>query len=631
MRFLLTCLVALTSLSCFGQSYSVDQIPDSVQKKHNSVLREDRMTFEVIDPGLAIQKVKMVRTILNKHADQYQDLVVGYDDLTQINQIAVTVFDKSGKQVKSYKMKHFDDRSAYNRISMLTDNRLKTFSVNTVDYPITIAFEYEIESHNLMFYPGFYFDSGNEPVEHAEFKVVVPTDLGVKYKEVNMDPPEITNIEDKTQYIWSKNNSDKVEREPYGPSFRELLSVVYLTPNRFEIEGIEGRMDDWEVLGNFQFQLNQGLEGLSAQTREKIIALTADAGSTEEKIRRIYQYLQENVRYVSVQLGVGGWRPFSPKYVEENGYGDCKALTYYTKTLLATVGIPSNYSLVYAGDTRIPLDHDFPMRSFNHAILCVPNDGDTLWLECTSQTNPFGYNGSFTGDRQVLVVNKNESKVVRTPTYTLNQNTQFRKGKISIDAEGNASMNIVTDYSGLQYENDNLHFALHFGQDKQHEWLVDHFDMPDFKIVDYEMSQAGDRLPSATIKANIESSSILTHSGSRSFLTPNLLNQWTYIPKRMEDRETEVRKQNAFRDIDSLWFELPPNYYPEYLLEPVKISSEFGNYEISMENKEGKLLYVRKLEMYKGVFPPESYDSLRSFYSEIKKADKSKIVLQKGT
>src|SRR6185312_13501516 len=142
------------------------------------------------------------------------------------------------------------------------------------------------------------------------------------------------------------------------------------------------------------------------------------------KARFLYNYLQKNVRYVSVQLGIGGYKPFPASFVDEKKYGDCKALSNYMLTLLKTVGIPSYCAVINAGTNAEPADPDFVNDPFNHIILCVPFKNDTTWLECTSATSPFGKLGSFTENRKALLVTEDGGKLVNTPRSTM-QDNQF--------------------------------------------------------------------------------------------------------------------------------------------------------------------------------------------------------------
>jgi hypothetical protein len=121
--------------------------------------------------------------------------------------------------------------------------------------------------------------------------------------------------------------------------------------------------------------------------------MTDTIQSDKDKVRFLYRYLQQNMRYVSVQLGIGGLKPFPAMFVDQKKYGDCKALTNYMGALLRAVNIPSCYAIVNAGTNAKPADPKFPDNVFNHVILCVPLKNDTTWLECTSNTQPFGQLG----------------------------------------------------------------------------------------------------------------------------------------------------------------------------------------------------------------------------------------------
>ena len=131
-----------------------------------------------------------------------------------------------------------------------------------------------------------------------------------------------------------------------------------------------------------------------------------------------YEYVQSKTRYVSIQEGIGGLQPFPASIVDKYGYGDCKALSNYTVALLQEVGVKSFYTKIRAGEGEPDLLLDFPAQQTNHVVVAIPNDKDTIWLECTSQTNPFGYTGSFTGDRYALMITEEGGKIARTPSFS---------------------------------------------------------------------------------------------------------------------------------------------------------------------------------------------------------------------
>jgi hypothetical protein len=120
-------------------------------------------------------------------------------------------------------------------------------------------------------------------------------------------------------------------------------------------------------------------------------------------------------------------------------------------------------------------------------------------------------------------------------------------------------------------------------------------------------------------------------SGKRLFLTPNLMNRSTFIPEKLESRKHKVNRTLPYIDIDSIQFSIPEVLYPEFIPQPIKINSRYGDYESEVKFDQGKLLYIRKIKMNSGEFPAESYNELIDFYKSINKADNLKLVFLNKT
>jgi hypothetical protein len=330
-------------------------------------------------------------------------------------------------------------------------------------------------------------------------------------------------------------------------------------------------------------------------------------------------------------LGIGGWKPFHPDYVDKVGYGDCKALTFYTKSALKAVGIDAYYTLVHADDVK-PIFPDFPNRNFNHAMLCVPMAQDTIWLECTSQTKPAGYMGNFTSDRDVFVITDDSYKIVHVPTLNHQQNLQSRKAVVTFDNDLKfAKINYLTKYSGLQSENGNLDFVLYDNQENKKKWLYEYLGIPDFELNSFSFETKRNEVPETTVKAEILARNISNVTGKRLFITPNLFNQNTYLPNEESNRQQDVYFSWSFMDIDTIEYIIPEIYYAEILPETKVINYPFGQYEASYQLLPGKILYVRKRVNIKGIYPAQMIQEVRNFYTEMSAADKARIVLKNKT
>jgi hypothetical protein len=342
--------------------------------------------------------------------------------------------------------------------------------------------------------------------------------------------------------------------------------------------------------------------------------------------------MQNRTRYVSIQRGIGGFQPFDAKSVDQLGYGDCKALSNYMVALLKEAGIKAYYTQVYAGEkNRRPVPKDFIVDYFNHIIVAIPNKVDTIWLECTSQTAPFGYLGNFTCDRYALMITDNGGELVKTTDYTASQNTQGRIADVHLDISGDAKAKVRTTYSGLKYDDQGLDAYLNSSIDDQKKWIQKSTAIPSFDITSFSMINKKDRVPSATVNMDLNLKRWASVSGKRIFMMPNLMNRSTFLPEKIESRKTALKLQMGYIDLDTIRYHLPEGIYPEFLPEPAKIRSRFGEYEATFTLDDGSLVYIRKLKMNKGEFPPESYKEFSEFYKSINKADNTKIVFLSKT
>src|SRR5690606_37057692 len=164
-----------------------------------------------------------------------------------------------------------------------------------------------------------------------------------------------------------------------------------------------------------------------------------------------YKYVQEKTRYISVQVGIGGWKPMPASDVHKLGYGDCKGLTNYTKTLLKQVGVESYYTVIYGGREIKNIDATFSSIQGNHVILCLPLEEEYLWLECTSKTAPFAYNANFTDDRDAIILTPKGGKIVHTKIYPTQANLLSNNATILLQENGDVSANVTMKSYGTQY------------------------------------------------------------------------------------------------------------------------------------------------------------------------------------
>ena len=404
-----------------------------------------------------------------------------------------------------------------------------------------------------------------------------------------------------------------------------------LAVERFHFNGVDGQAKNWLEFGDWiQNSLLQGRSEVSQKTKQQILDLVKGVEDSIERAKKVYQYVQDNTRYISVQVGIGGIQPIPAIEVDQLKYGDCKGLTNYTQSLLDIAGVTSYYTVVEAGKDIIDFDEDFAsLEQGNHIILCIPNDGNMVWLDCTSQIQPFGFIGDFTDNRNVLIVKPNDSKILKTTLYPDNLNYQKTKAIININNDASIDSEIIIKTNGIQY--DNRFFIERESKKNIVKYYKNYWrNVNNLEVLKYSFKNDRDEVE-FTEFINIFARNYGSVTGDRLIFSPNAFNKNTFIPSRYRDRKLQLEIQRGYLDEDDFQITIPDGYEIEALPKDVSIKNKFGEYEMKIENINNKIIYKRKLLINKGDYPKEEYESYRNFRKKVSKSDNLKIVLKKIT
>ncbi len=632
-KAIFTLLIAplfFTNLQAQNQ-WDVDRIPAELKEKAHAVVRMSETFFTVKNMGEATQTSHYAITILDEQGLQNAHVLVFYDKLSKVNSLEGILYDGKGEKVKKLKNDDIKDGSANSEGTLFSDNRYKYGEFKYAIFPFTVEFSYTTTNKNMLFYPSFFpqEDEENMTVESSLFKVKMPAGMELRYKLINgMSKPNIEDIDGGKTYTWGVKGLKRYENELYAPLWVQKGMGVLTAPNEFETEGFKGNAKTWKELGDFDNLLAKNRDILPENIKQEVQQLVLGMTDPVLKTKKIYEYLQAKTRYISIQLGIGGWQPFEAKQVAEKGYGDCKALSNYTQAMLKSVGIESHYASIRGGEGQQEVQADFPSQQFNHAMLCVPIKNDTIWLECTSQDNPFGYQGNFTSNRYALLATPTGGKLVRTPAYKASENQQVRKIEVNLTDDGNATAEVINIFTGPRHD-DYASIKTQLNPDDQKKALYKRISIPSFELNNFSIQEEKKRIPSATVKMSLEVRKCASKSGTRMFLSPNLMSVENSIPPVSDKPRTqEVELRNAYTEIDTVTYNLPKDIKIEFKPEVITFESKFGTYYADNQVKEGKLLYIRKFVRNRGKFPATSYVELIDFYKKVAKYDKAQVVMK---
>jgi len=620
--------------SCFafatGGEYAVTNIPDALKKNANVVKRIEEERFTLKSPGEAVYYRKYALTILNENGDKHAAFQQSYDRFVEIKGIAGILFDAMGNKVKELKNKDVQDFSGVSDISLMEDNRVKYHSFYYKVYPYTVEYVLELKYNGTMFYPSWQpLEDEYFSVQQSKFIFECPLNYEFRHKAFHYNGQAVEQTTDKKRMTWEIKEAPAIIRESYSPSLRHLTTYIMFGPTEFEMQAYKGNMKSWQDLGKFIYTLKQGRDELPPNIKQKVHEIADPVTDAREKIRLLYEYMQKNTRYVSIQLGIGGWQPFDAKYVATKGYGDCKALSNYMYSILKEAGIKSYYTLIGAGRTKPNLETEFPSSQFNHVILCaVINANDSVWLECTSQTLTSGYLSDFTDDRYALLIDETGGNLVHTPKYGLKENLQQRTILAKLDAEGLLKADIKTNYSGIQQ--DHLHMLINdLSKDKVKEYLDEELEFATYIVNNFNYKENKKLIPEIEETLSINVDHYATVSGKRLFIEPNIMTKSSRKLKSGEERKYDIELDMEYSDADKIEIEIPAGYKPESIPQDAIVESKFGKYRSTVKVDQNKIIYTRSMQQFSGFFQKTDYIEMVKFYDAIYKADRNKLVFIK--
>jgi hypothetical protein len=634
MQFKFICFLFLfSSTFLFAQKseYPIQSIADSLKDNANAVVRLNQVDITISSQRNMTIKTQRVVTVLNEKGLNDIDAAEYYDKSTRVKSIDATVFSGLGTEIKKIKKKDFKDQTAVSGSTLFSDNRIIFLDYTPTQYPFTIIFQSEIETSNTAFIPQWhplsdYFVS----VEKSILNVNYPENLGFKKKEFNFSNFKINKtIDTSTQLSYVATNIFAQKDEDNSPSSSDLYPKVMMGLENFHLENVDGNAKTWKEFGQwYSDKILNGTTELPEETKSKIKLLVGNETDPIKKAKIIYKYVQEKSRYVSIQIGIGGWKPMLASDVDRLGYGDCKALTNYTKALLEVVGVLSYNTVLYGDRMKKNIQSDFVSMQGNHMILSIPNGDNYVWLECTSQDAPFGYQGTFTDDRDVLIVKPEGGEIVRTKIYEDKDNSQISKGNYSVSETGVFSGKITIVSEGSQY-NQKAGIENFQPTDKEAHYKKYWSNINNLKIdkITFLNDKDNVRFTESTEISAVNYGSV---SGNKIMFVVNGYNQGGAI-RRIRNRKNPFEIQRGYVDTDEITIGLPTGFSIEFLPNNFELKTKFGEYKTEIIKKDNNnLVYKRTMFLKKGLYSNKEYDEYRLFIEQISRNDNAKIILTKN-
>ena len=281
----------------------------------------------------------------------------------------------------------------------------------------------------------FFMDS--HPIVSQEIRLKVPSWMRLEIKEFNFDHYDIKkNIStegDATVYTYVMKNlpARSTEDDAPGPTYyvpHILVLCKSAQPGNEKINYFNTVKDQYEWYSSLVKQIGND----DKIVKEKALEIIKGASTDEQKVKLIYQWVQDNIRYIAFENGIAGFKPEKAQEVLRKKYGDCKGMANLLTELLRSINLDARRCWI--GTKHIAYDYSTPcMAVDNHMICAWMKNGKPVFLDATEKYIGFGEVAERIQGRQTLIENGKSFLLEKVPVETATQNTSTEYRKFSID------------------------------------------------------------------------------------------------------------------------------------------------------------------------------------------------------
>lgn len=607
----------------------------------NAVVLLDEISVRVLNPSEYVEHSRRVTKILRPEGRDEADLVVYLEANERLHSIHCWSLDRSGKAFE-LKDKDFSERGVFFGFDLYNDVRERTGKCPAADPGAVVAFEYEVERHSWVneFEWGF---QESIPVHASHVVLSLPPGWEYKTQWANGEPVEPSKIGD-SGWEWTLRDLPAIEHEPMRPSTWALslrMGLIYFpsTPN-------ESSAGSWKALGRWYTQLTSDRRVPSPELSQKARELTAGKPDFDAKARALSSFLQTDVRYVAIEIGIGGYQPHPAGDVFRARYGDCKDKATLLSTMLHEVGIESNYVLI---DThRGIVNPGLSSPHFNHAILAIEipsgTTGDHYQSVVKSKngkdylifdpTDPYTPMGDLRGDLQdtyALLVTADGGELIHTPLAQPEANELSRTGRFRVAADGTISGEIEEIDSGDHAIHERA-WLIHANQLERTDQIERRLNrsLKGFTLENVDVRQLDQTDKSLDIVLKLTNPGYAQVRGPLMLLRPRVIGEKSLALDR-KPRHFPFSFEDTSRETDVYEFELPTEYSVDDLPEPVNVDMGFAAYHSKVEVTGNKLRYSREFIRREVLLQPQRVEELRKMQGIIGADENAAVVLKRNS
>ena len=592
-------------------------------------------------------RVRVVYKILRPSGRDYGIAAVSFNAHSKINGLRGWCIPAQGKD---YEVKDKEAvEVALPKVAgseLISDVKDKLLLIPAPDPGNIVGYEYEEDEQPMVLQNVWVFQR-EIPGRELHYSLQLPP--GWEYKAAWINYSESKPTQNGNLSEWVVTDVKAIRKEAEMPPFDGVagqMIVSFFPPGGPSANGFTS----WQQMGAWYRNLTDGRRDASPQVTQQVTTLTASARTPLEKMKALAQFVQHDIRYVAIELGIGGWQPHAASDVFVHRYGDCKDKATLLSSMLNQIRVESFYVVINSERGSVTLDTPANVGGFNHVVLAIklpanvsdpslvatiqhPRLGRLLFFDPTNELTPFGEIGGYLQANYGLLVTPEGGELVELPRQPSAMNSIQRTGKLSLDPLGTLTGEVNETRVGDRASSERWRLRTvtkYADQIKPIEDLLAG-SLSLFSITQATVLNLNQTDQPFGFHYTFEAKNYAKNAGGLLLVRPRVLGVKTSgILETKEPRKFPVEFEGPSRDTDSFEIAIPAGYVVDDIPPPVDADYSFASYHAKTEVNGNLIRYSRTMEVKELSVPVAHADELKKFYRIIAGDERNTVVLKTG-
>jgi transglutaminase-like putative cysteine protease len=513
------------------------------------------------------------------------------------------------------------------------DYRVKYMNV---DFPVQgYTYNYDLKKNykDVKYFTTLYFHD-SYPTLKKEFTITVPNWLEIDIKEFNFagfdikkekkaDPKSKSTI-----YTYTLNNIDGIAKDDNAPGMSYSYPHLLIIAKSYTKDGKQTTLfSNTADLYKWYKSLVDGISENPSELKSKVNELTANAKTDEEKIKNIYYWVQDNIRYIAFEDGLAGFKPDASQNVFKKRYGDCKGMANLTRQMLKEAGYDAR--LTWIGTKHIAYNYTTPSLVVdNHMICTLFKDGKKYFLDGTEKYNSFGEYAERIQGKEVMIEDGDKFIIEKVPVLAASANKETYTSNFRIDNE-----TLVGKVAGSMKGESRATFLYGYNtirKDKKENALQSYISGSDknFVVSDIVTSDLTNRDKTLTMEYNANLKNKVSSFDNEMYINLNYLEEFSRLDFKERKTDYEFSYKKDYESLITL--EIPAGYKVSRLPESFKAANEDYSMNVSYEQKGNTIIYKKHFTITNGTIKKADFVNWNQSIASLKKSYNDQITLTKN-